>query len=187
MTDFSFIQVVEQDVHSFEACNSSAPEKQQTCTSRTGSGTSIVTIVENGRRDSQREFPRDGSGIRQSSLAPLQRDSSVRRSWRASREGRNSRLLPVDMPGNGGDGAAEGTKRIGDDPQNGAVNNSELPVVSQQPSKKEADQVSKWMLNDGEEIVIRDSKSNVSLLHSSQGNNGSLITRESELLVILTV
>ncbi|XP_042238034.1 uncharacterized protein LOC121876739 [Homarus americanus] len=154
-------QVVEQDIQSHHMGSNTSPEQQQQqqrpCFSRTSSVASIVTIVEGGRRDSQKDCVRDAQ---QPQTRQLQRESSIRRSWRTNRDGRNSRLLPTESRG---DGTAEMTMRTAshtqaEEPQRGSACEPDPAAVGQQPHKKETDQSSKWMLNDDEEIVIRDVK-----------------------------
>ncbi|KAK4298705.1 hypothetical protein Pmani_028960 [Petrolisthes manimaculis] len=145
-------QVVEQDIQPHTGCSSSESQQQQqqqqTC-SRTSSMASVVTVVEGGQRDSQRDC-----STRQNSLVQLQRESSLRRSWRKTREGRGSRLLPVET--RAGVEGSEGTKTGNATP---VEDSSADPNPLQMSARKECDQASKWMLNDGEEIVIHDVKS----------------------------
>ncbi|XP_037782391.1 uncharacterized protein LOC119578829 isoform X2 [Penaeus monodon] len=148
-------QVVEQDIQPFQE-----GETQQPTFSRTSSVASVVTIVD-GRRDSQRDL----SQGRQSSSATLQRDPSIRRSWRMTRDGRSNKLHSTELRGGSGELPADwGSGHVGysggDEPKPITSNDSDSSI--QHHNRRDADQTSKWMLNDDVEIVIGETKGDLS-------------------------
>lgn len=173
---FLFTQVVEQDIQHLQAENNTTSD-QHPYFARTSSVASIVTVVEGSRRDSQRDFSRDSQPqTRQNSQGQVHREPSIRRSWRTNREGRSSRLLPTESRGGSGENTAEVTMKttsytMTDEPQHGTACELDSVALSQQSNRKESDQASKWMLNDGEEIVIRDAKCSATLSCRSNIDN----------------
>lgn len=166
-------QVVEQDIHPFQEGDTTSPEVQHPAFSRTSSVASVVTIVDS-RRDSQRELNQQSQG-RQNSSATLQRDPSIRRSWRMNRSNKfhstelrgGSGELPVDwVTGHGHSGSGD-LKRVASNDTETLVNN-----------RRDMDQTSKWMLNDDVEIVIGDSKGD----SSSKVTDSTLQCNETRIL-----
>ncbi|XP_071514108.1 uncharacterized protein [Panulirus ornatus] len=188
-------QVVEQDVQHLKV-ESNTTADQHPYFSRTSSIASIVTIVEGSRRDSQRDVSKDlQHHTRQSSQVQVQRESSMRRNWRTNWEGRSSRLLSTESRGGSGENTSDLTMKASytsaDEPQRGSTCEFDSVAVSQQSNRKETDQASKWMLNDGEEIVIRDAKCSATLSCRSDIDNqvcleekGGKLKSKSEVVLL---
>ncbi|XP_045626020.2 uncharacterized protein [Procambarus clarkii] len=173
-------QVVEQDMECHQLGNHTSVEPPS-CFSCTSSVSSIVTIVEGGKRETQKDCTRD---TKQLQNRQLQRESSIRRSWRMNREGCSGRFLSSESRG---DSTSELAMRsaghvLTDEFQHGSECEPEPLPVSHQPPKK-ADQTSKWMLNDDEEIVIKGVKYNEdSSCNIINQNKVSLEKKDKELL-----
>ncbi|KAK7057030.1 hypothetical protein SK128_000545 [Halocaridina rubra] len=147
-------QIVEQDLQPFVHGENPCPERQQLCFSRTSSVASVVTIVEGSQHFSQ---------ARRNSSAKLHRDSSIRRSWRVSRENRGSRHFPQDNRVITGDGSADVAfgnvvRPVSSEEVDASTADKGHSSLNQTLGKKDKEGTSKWMLNDGSEIVIPEEK-----------------------------
>lgn len=159
------MQVVEQDIQPFQE-----GETQQPTFSRTSSVASVVTIVD-GRRDSQRDL----SQGKQSSSATLQRDPSIRRSWRMTRDSRSNKLHSAELRGGSGElpadwGSGHGGYSGSDEPKPVISNDTDSSI--QHHNRRDTDQTSKWMLNDDVEIVIGEAKGDLS------GKSSDILVKE---------
>ncbi|XP_069949880.1 folliculin-interacting protein 1-like isoform X3 [Cherax quadricarinatus] len=170
-------QVVEAEVGRHQLGDTMTAE-HQSCPSCTSSVSSIISMVEGNRKDSQKDC-----GTRDAHTQQLKRESSLRRSWRNSREGRSGRYLSTEGRG---DSISEVALRSGGysavDAQRGSACDVDPSVPGHQPLKRESDQASKWMLNDGEEIVIHDVKYSDLSHGTSRGSPSRLEPRNKELL-----